>query len=85
MLKFFTFTSPSVLPAQNPSGSKYPNGASAPGRNSADIEIFVADLRAIVEAGLKATAEASTIDAITRVLNIIKVEMIDCADSSDLK
>jgi hypothetical protein len=73
ILSIFTFTSPSVLPAQNPRGSKYPSGASAPGRNSADIEIFVADLRDIIDAGLKAMAEAITTDAITRVLNIVIV------------
>lgn len=72
-----TFTSPSVLPAQNPKGSKYPNGASAPGRNSALIDSFVADLRDIIDAGLKAMAEASTTEAITRDLNIIDVGSVD--------
>ena len=65
-----TFTSPSVLPAQKPRGSKYPRGATAPGRNSALIESFVVDMRDMVVAGPKAKAETANTEAMIRDLNI---------------
>jgi hypothetical protein len=64
-----TFTSPSVLPAQKPRGSKYPRGATAPGRNSALMESFVVDMRDMVVAGPKAKAETANTEAI-RDLNM---------------
>lgn len=67
-----TFTSPSVLPAQKPRGSKYPRGATAPGRNSALIESFVVDMRDMVVAGPKAKAETAKTEAMMRDLNIVE-------------
>ena len=69
-----------VLPADKLRGSKYPRGARAPGRNSADMESLEDARIAVLRAGLKATAEL-TREAMTRDLNILQrlVEMCSIA------
>ena len=66
-----TLTSPSVLPALSPNGSKKPRGEVWPARPSADIDTFVNAGRAMT-AGRNATAEAAS-EATMIVWNILVV------------
>lgn len=64
-----TLTSPTVLPALKPKGSKNPSGAVCPARPSADMDTLANDGRAI-KVGRNATAEAAS-DAMMIVWNIV--------------